>query len=57
LQEGRKDNLQSTWPTTEQHQSMTGGPDPNLARASHSGDPTGLTGKGSLGQPTNKPRS
>ncbi|KAL2167935.1 hypothetical protein VTG60DRAFT_625 [Thermothelomyces hinnuleus] len=56
LQEDKKDTLQTAWPATEQHQSMTGGPDLNLARASHSGDPTGLTGKASLGQPSNKPQ-
>jgi hypothetical protein len=55
IQEDRKDTLDTTWPTREQHTSMTGGPDPNLARASHAGDPTGLTGKNSMGQPTNKP--
>ncbi|KAK4238987.1 hypothetical protein C8A03DRAFT_32985 [Achaetomium macrosporum] len=55
IQEDRKDTLDTTWPSGEQHTSMTAGPDPNLARASHTGDPTGQTGKDSMGQPTNKP--
>ena len=48
--------LNTTSPTKEQHKSMTGGPDPHLAEATHSGNPAGLTGKESMGQPTNKPR-
>ncbi|KAK3295336.1 uncharacterized protein B0H64DRAFT_441757 [Chaetomium fimeti] len=55
-QEDRKEALETTWPAREQHPAMTGGPDPHLGRAAHSGDPTGLTSKDSLGQPTNKPR-
>ncbi|KAH6838511.1 hypothetical protein B0I37DRAFT_419448 [Chaetomium sp. MPI-CAGE-AT-0009] len=48
-QEDRKEALETTWPTREQHPTMTGGPDPNLGRAARSGGPTGLTGKESLG--------
>ncbi|KAL2134080.1 hypothetical protein VTI74DRAFT_1076 [Chaetomium olivicolor] len=56
LQEDRKETLDTTWPTREQHPSMTAGADPNLARASHTADPAGMTGKESMGQPTNKPQ-
>ncbi|KAK4155764.1 hypothetical protein C8A00DRAFT_31422 [Chaetomidium leptoderma] len=55
LQEDRKETLDTTWPTREQHPSMTGGPDQNTARASHSGNLTGMTGKDSMGQPANQP--
>ncbi|KAK4109262.1 hypothetical protein N656DRAFT_801058 [Canariomyces notabilis] len=51
----RKDTLQTTWPTREQHTSMTGGTDPHLGRASQASDITGPTGKDSMGQPSNKP--
>ncbi|KAH6635926.1 hypothetical protein F5144DRAFT_160830 [Chaetomium tenue] len=57
LQEDRKEALNTTWPTREQHPDMTGGVDPNLGRAAHSGDPAGLAGKDSLVQPANKPRT
>lgn len=57
MQEDRKEALNTTGPTREQHPDMTGGLDPNLGRAAHSGDPTGLTSKDSLGEPANKPRT
>ncbi|KAK4032039.1 hypothetical protein C8A01DRAFT_20841 [Parachaetomium inaequale] len=54
-QEDGKDTLETTWPTQEQHTSMTGGPDQNSAGAAHPGDLTSWTGKDSVGQPGNKP--
>jgi len=56
LQEDRKPALSAALPSSEQRSGLTGGPDQHLASASRSGDPTGMTGKDSMGQPTNKPR-
>jgi hypothetical protein len=46
-QEDRKETLDAAWPTgKEQRQTMTGGLDPNLAEASHSGESNGQEDKG-----------
>jgi hypothetical protein len=55
LQESNRDAPQATWPTREQHSSMTGGIDTHMGKSAHSSDVTGLTGKDSIGQPINKP--
>lgn len=43
-------------PTAGQQSDLVGGVDPHLGKSSHGSDPTMMTGKDSMGMPTNKPR-